>query len=107
MLKSNYRNYLQRLILFLMLGSVSALAQNGQTRTNSAPAALHISIYIVPITYTVPANRLESAGTLSVAYNMPTMSPRLDVFEETSAIYVANKPRAVAGYLKTTTVVPK
>ncbi|HEY6249009.1 MAG TPA: hypothetical protein VI685_03555 [Candidatus Angelobacter sp.] len=95
------------LALFSILTSMPALAQNGAGRSNSAQAALHIRINIVPTLIAPPPPPEPNRPLLNaVNYNISTAKSNVETIEETRPLSDGTAGGRGA-ILKTLTIVPR
>ena len=96
------------LISLLFFASVPALAQNGNTKSNSAPAALNIKVNVVP-TVALPPVRQAAPATNAVTYSFSIVKPDVEVREEIRLLpgsAVGQSINSEGAILKTLTIVP-
>ena len=95
-------------IFFLMLASLPAVAQNGNTKSNRATAVLNIRVNVVP-TVALPPVRQAAPVSNAVTYNFSTVKPDVEVREEIRPLFgnsVGQSVNREGAILKTLTIVP-
>lgn len=103
------RTHLGTLLTLTALLVCASLPASAQSRT-SGQAVLHIQVYIVPALISPPPPvepKIPLGGT--VAYNVSTVKPDVEVIEETRPLLIrnANGAEGLKGaVLKTRTIVP-
>ena len=95
-------------ISLLLLVAVPALAQNGNTKSNSAQAALSIKVNVVQ-TVALPPVRQAAPESNAVTWNFSTVKPDVEVREEVRPLprsAVGQSSNSEGAILKTLTIVP-
>src|SRR5579864_9293535 len=97
------------LALFAMFTNLSALAQNGAARNNSAQAVLHIRVNIIPVVMAPPPMEPNLPPATAVTYNIPVSKSKVQVIEETRPFSPANSNRMgpQGAVLRTLTIVTR
>lgn len=97
------------LVFFSILSALPASAQNGQTRTNSGTAVLHINVNVVPVTFApVTSRNARQADTAPVVYSIESRPPHMEVTEQVRTVSMPGNTGVLNKViLKTTTVVPE
>ena len=96
------------LISLVFLASLPALAQNGNTKSDRAPAVLNIKVNVVP-TVALPPVQQAAPATNAVTYNFSTVKPGVEVREEIRPLpgsAVGQSGNSEGAILKTLTIVP-
>ena len=79
------------LVLFCVVASLSASAQNRTGRSNSPQAGLHIEVNVVPVLFAPPPPKETQRPLLnSVTYNISTTKSNVEVTEETRPLAPSN-----------------
>lgn len=105
--RSHLSIYVLVFLLFLFL-DFPVLAQNGNTKSNRAQAALTIQVNVVP-TIALPPARQAAPANNAVTYNFSTVNGNVEVREEIRPLPGSAVGQSVNGegaILKTLTIVP-
>ena len=97
------------ILWIFLLFAASALAQNGNIKSNLAPAVLNVRVNVVQ-TVALPPARQTAPVNNAVTWNFSTAKPDVEVREEIRPLFgssVGQSGNGEGAVLKTLTIVPR